>query len=100
MPTLQNILTSLHELHNFTNDMMTILSRGILAVLGWGMLLGMLWQILGALRSAIAISTRMHQIPCPRCRFFTGDYRLKCTVSPYIASTSTAIGCRDFHPEA
>ncbi len=39
---------------------------------------------------------RLHQIPCSRCTFFTGDYRLKCTVHPYSALTETAINCSDY----
>jgi hypothetical protein len=39
---------------------------------------------------------RMHQVPCDRCAYFTGDYNLKCTVNPYWALTEEAIGCRDF----
>jgi len=39
---------------------------------------------------------RMHQVPCSRCMYFTGDYNLKCTVRPCDALTEQAIGCRDF----
>lgn len=39
---------------------------------------------------------RLHQVPCSNCAYFTGDYRLKCTVNPTIAMSETAIGCRDF----
>ncbi len=39
---------------------------------------------------------RLHNIPCERCVFFTGDYRLKCTVKPYIALSEGAIDCQDF----
>ncbi|NJR69347.1 MAG: hypothetical protein HC771_12300 [Synechococcales cyanobacterium CRU_2_2] len=35
-------------------------------------------------------------MPCSNCRYFTGDYRLKCTVNPYVALSEEAIGCRDF----
>lgn len=40
---------------------------------------------------------KMHSIPCTKCRFFTGDYRLKCTANPSIANTEEAIECIDFH---
>ena len=46
--------------------------------------------------SGINYVKRLHQIPCSRCTFFTGDYRLKCTVHPYSALTETAINCRDY----
>lgn len=41
---------------------------------------------------------RLHQIPCSRCGFFTGDYHLKCTVSPNIALTENALNCSDYEP--
>jgi len=39
---------------------------------------------------------RLHQIPCHRCIFFTGDYRLKCTVHPSKALNEEAIDCLDY----
>ncbi|OKH43905.1 hypothetical protein NIES2101_29405 [Calothrix sp. HK-06] len=39
---------------------------------------------------------RLHQIPCPNCRFFTDDFRLKCTIHPTYALTEEAINCYDF----
>ncbi|WP_086936319.1 hypothetical protein [Chamaesiphon minutus] len=41
---------------------------------------------------------RLHQIPCHRCGFFTGEYNLKCTVHPYKALSEQAIGCMDYQP--
>ncbi len=41
---------------------------------------------------------QLHQVPCSRCAYFTGDYRLKCTVHPVHALTEDAIGCKDFEP--
>ncbi|BAU09991.1 hypothetical protein LEP3755_04690 [Leptolyngbya sp. NIES-3755] len=43
---------------------------------------------------------RLHQIPCSRCAYFTGDYNLKCTVRPCEALTESAICCRDFEPRS
>ncbi|MEO1131845.1 MAG: hypothetical protein AAFX40_03965 [Cyanobacteria bacterium J06639_1] len=56
-------------------------------------------HVLGAIARAAKIARRMHQIPCPDCQYFTGEYRLKCTVCPHIALSEEAIGCRDFHPQ-
>jgi len=39
---------------------------------------------------------RLHQIPCHRCIFFTGEYRLKCTVYPSKALNEEAIDCLDY----
>ena len=49
-------------------------------------------------KSGINYVKRLHQIPCSRCTFFTGDYRLKCTVHPYSALTETALNCTDYEP--
>ena len=42
---------------------------------------------------------RLHQIPCSRCDFFTGEYNLKCAVHPDKAFSEQAIGCMDFQPK-
>ncbi len=39
---------------------------------------------------------RMHQIPCPSCRYFSGNYSLKCALHPHRACSEAAIGCGDF----
>lgn len=49
-----------------------------------------------AVRDGITRLRQLHQIPCSRCAFFTGDYRLKCTVHPLTALSEEAINCRDF----
>jgi hypothetical protein len=51
------------------------------------------------LREGVQQLRRLHQIPCADCEFFTNDYRLKCTVNPYVACTEDAIGCSDFEPK-
>ncbi|MEL6931131.1 MAG: hypothetical protein AAFO95_21300, partial [Cyanobacteria bacterium J06600_6] len=54
------------------------------------------WSVISFCLDIIAQAKRMHQIPCTKCRYFTGDYRLKCTVNPAQANTEEAIGCSDF----
>lgn len=49
-----------------------------------------------AVRDGIERLRRLHQVPCSRCAFYTGDYRLKCTVHPVTALSEEAIHCRDF----
>ncbi len=39
---------------------------------------------------------KLHQIPCDRCVFYTGEYYLKCTVHPYKAFHEEAIDCMDY----
>jgi hypothetical protein len=41
---------------------------------------------------------RLHQIPCDRCAFFTGEFNLKCTVHPYKAFNEKSINCLDYEP--
>lgn len=53
-----------------------------------------------ALQDGVARLKRLHQIPCSRCAYFTGDYRLKCTVHPCKALTEDALDCRDYAPTA
>jgi hypothetical protein len=55
------------------------------------------WSLFSFVMDVIAQAKRMHQIPCTKCRFHTGDYRLKCTVNPEFANTEKAIDCSDFH---
>lgn len=70
----------------------------ILGTCVWGMMAFLGWSVWAALREGISRLTKLHQIPCNRCLYCTGDYRLKCTVSPCTAFTEDAIGCRDFEP--
>lgn len=55
------------------------------------------WTLISFVTAAIAQAQKMHQIPCTKCRFFTGDYRLKCTVNPSLANTEQAISCPDYN---
>jgi hypothetical protein len=49
-----------------------------------------------AVRDGVKRLRRLHQIPCNRCQYFTGDYRLTCTVHPYTAFSEDAICCCDY----
>lgn len=62
----------------------------------WTLVVLVFWNISMAARDAIACAKQMHEIPCDNCQFFTGDYRLKCTVHPTYALTEEAINCLDF----
>jgi len=57
---------------------------------------GLCLRLIAVVQKAIAHLQRLHQIPCDKCTYFTGDYRLKCTVNPTVAMSEQAIGCRDF----
>jgi hypothetical protein len=54
------------------------------------------WRLIKITQQGIAHLKRLHQVPCSNCAFFTGDYRLKCTVHPITAMSEEAIDCRDF----
>lgn len=54
------------------------------------------WRLITVTKVAVKHLQRLHQIPCDKCAYFTGDYRLKCTVNPTTAMSESAIGCRDF----
>ena len=56
----------------------------------------LLWRLIAIAKQAVKHLQHLHQIPCDKCAYFTGDYRLKCTVNPIDAMSETAIGCRDF----
>ncbi len=62
----------------------------------WGFFFLFLWSAWISTRIGIANVKRLHQIPCANCRFFTNDFRLKCTVRPTCALTEEAINCSDF----
>lgn len=66
-------------------------------VIGWLLLFGLfLWAVGVAFWEGIAQLKRLHQIPCDRCSYFTGNTYLKCTVHPCRALTEEAIDCLDF----
>ena len=58
------------------------------------------WSVLSAMQDGIKNVEQLHKIPCADCRFFTGDYHLKCTVHPSRALSEDAISCPDFEPRA
>lgn len=65
----------------------------------WGLMLMLGLSLWTTVRDSVTTSKRLHQIPCPDCQYFTGDYRLKCTVQPSIASSEDAIDCLDYQPK-
>jgi hypothetical protein len=68
-----------------------------LRVVGAFSILGLCsWSLISCILDVITQAKKMHQIPCTNCRFFTGDYRLKCTINPSVANTEQAIDCTDY----
>jgi hypothetical protein len=65
-------------------------------ILTWGCIFLFGWSIWLTIKEAANQASKMHQVPCSNCKFFTNDYTLKCAVHPAIALTEAAIHCPDF----
>jgi hypothetical protein len=57
-----------------------------------------IWSFWKVIKAGFFQLRRLHQVPCSKCVFFTGDYRLKCTVHPSKALSEEALNCLDFEP--
>ncbi|MEL7035152.1 MAG: hypothetical protein AAFO04_05975 [Cyanobacteria bacterium J06592_8] len=66
------------------------------SLIALGLIAGFAWSLQLAFREGIVNLKRLHSIPCSSCAYFTGDYRLKCTVHPKAALTEDALECGDF----
>jgi hypothetical protein len=64
--------------------------------IAWSTIILVLLNLWTATQTTVKTAEKMHKIPCANCQFFTNNYRLKCTVNPYIANTEEAIGCQDY----
>lgn len=42
---------------------------------------------------------RLDEVPCKKCRYFSGNHYLKCAVNPSDALTERAITCSDYSPQ-
>ncbi len=65
-------------------------------VMAWVTVGSVLWSLFAMLRDGFKRAQTMHQIPCSQCRYFSGNYLLKCPVHPQQALSEAAIGCPDF----
>jgi hypothetical protein len=65
-------------------------------LVAWGGLILGLWTVWALIRDSVARAKQMHRIPCADCRYFSGDYHLKCPVHPQSALSELAIDCVDF----
>jgi hypothetical protein len=64
----------------------------------WLFIVNYIWSFWKDFNKSLLYVRRLHQIPCSRCSFFTGEYNLKCTVHPYKALNEEAIDCLDYEP--
>lgn len=67
-----------------------------LVIVTWSMLFFCVFRAFYSTKQGLETLKTMHQIPCSKCQFFTGNYQLKCTVNPKIALTEEAINCTDY----
>lgn len=65
-------------------------------VIAWTVIILVFVSLWTATKYTVKTAQKMHKIPCHNCQFSTKNYRLKCTVNPYIANTEEAIGCKDY----
>lgn len=72
--------------------------RVVYIILIWSILSFFIWSSYSTVNNGIKIVKRLHQIPCSQCKFFTGNYQLKCPVHPKMALTEDAINCLDYDP--
>lgn len=79
---------------------LSLLLRTLASLLAWGLLALLLWNLWAFVRDVLRRSRQLHQIPCPRCRYFCDSPYLRCTVRPDLVMTEAAIHCQDFTPIA
>ena len=65
-------------------------------ITAWVFILILGSSVIAMVVDVIKRAKKMHKIPCSDCQYFTNDYRLKCPVNPFHASTEAAINCRDY----
>ena len=65
-------------------------------ITAWVFILVLGSSVIGMIVDVIKRSKIMHKIPCSKCQYFTNDYRLKCPVNPFQATTEAAINCQDY----
>jgi hypothetical protein len=68
------------------------------ALIAWGLTISGFLTICYNWQKAFKHLYQLHRVPCSKCQYFTNSCYLKCTVSPHLACTEQAIGCRDFTP--
>ena len=67
-------------------------------VMIWAVLLSFFLALFFAIDDGIKRLWRLHQIPCDRCRYYTGSQYLRCPVNPLAVFSEEAIHCGDFEP--
>lgn len=62
----------------------------------WAVVLAFVLAVLLAGNDGVGRLRRLHQVPCFRCRYYTGSAYLKCPVHPLMAASEAALHCRDY----
>lgn len=77
-----------------------VFSVPIALLVGCAVIFFMLFKKWIVIRHEIPFNVRQsHQIPCRKCRFFSGNHYLKCAIQPSVALTEKAIHCSDYCPQ-
>lgn len=87
------------QLIRFVIDIIQPFLVPICFISAWVFVIAIAWSLWSAVRDGVTTTKRLHQIPCSGCQYFTGDYRLKCTIRPSTANTEAAIDCLDYQPK-
>jgi hypothetical protein len=81
-------LLTVHPLHAYLVPVCFVATWTILFLI-----LANFWAVSS---ETVIYAQKMHRIPCSKCKFFTANYQLKCTVHPTEALTEAAIDCPDY----
>lgn len=82
-------------LHNFSSTLDSALPL-VFPMLIWATLVCFFVALLFAFDDGVKRLRRLHQIPCDRCIYNTGNPYLRCPVNPLSAFSEDAICCSDF----
>lgn len=61
-----------------------------------GMVIWLSKRRMGQKKESFFNFERFNQVPCRKCRYFTGNFYLKCAVRPSDVLTKKAIDCSDY----
>ena len=89
---------NLHRVKSLTFFVLMLILLFVLKLSFWLILVRFVWSFCLDLREGWLKLKELHEIPCHRCVFFTGQHQLKCTVHPHKALSIEAIGCLDHEP--
>ena len=96
---MMSLLALVHHILQWIFSVLQPYIKPICFIIAWSSIALAIWQVVATFHASVAQAQRMHQIPCANCKFFTGDYHLKCPVHPREALSEAAIDCMDFESD-